>query len=571
MMKMKNIKNKISDKGNDWILSGILPFKSNLTTEIIAGLILAAVGIPEVMGYAKIAGMPIITGLYTILIPIAIFAIFCSSRHLIIGADSATAAILSSTLIAVAVIGSPNYVALVSWVAIICALFLIIARIFKLGFIGDFMSRTVLVGFLTGVGIQVALSQISNMLGIPGQESGLNTIPQLSNVLMNFSHINTPTIIVSIIVVMIILGFRYISPKIPGALIAVIGTIIIGSLLNFSALDISTVGTVPSGLPSLALPSLSAINISNLQTLLVAAFTCFIIIIAQSAATSRAYAFQYSEEVDENKDILGLALANGTAGLTGAFVVNGSPTKTEIAESAGSRSQLASIVTAAVVLLVLLFLTKPISYLPNATLASIVFIIGLGMVDIKGLNNIRSQIKSEYYLALITAFTVILTGVLWGIILSIILSILLHLSHSYRAVNSILIKNKDDKWIFAPVEYGKSTEKGLIIYRFNRDLYYANSDLLRRQVLKLVEKADSPVKWFVLDASGFEAMDYTSTQMLKDLHDELAEKSVRFIIASTIPQLKDQMDYLGLTEIIGEENIYINDLEVLDEFYSKEK
>lgn len=561
------MRNKIAKKWNKWILNGILPFKSNLTTEIIAGLILAAVGIPEVMGYAKIAGMPIITGLYTILIPLAIFAIFCSSRHLIVGADSATAAILISTLTPLAAIGSPNYVALVSWVALLCALFLLIARIFRLGFIADFMSRTVLVGFLTGVGIQVAISQLSNMLGLQGR-SGLETIPQLINILMNFNQIKPLTLIISVIVVIIILGFRYISPKIPGALIAVIGTIILSSLFNFSSLGISTIGTVPSGFPSIAIPSLSAVSTNNLQTLLIAAFTCFIIIIAQSAATSRAYAFRFSEDLDENKDILGLAFANGAAALTGTFVVNGSPTKTEITNSAGSRSQLASIVTAIVVLLVLLFLTRPISFLPNATLASIVFLIGLSMVDIKGLKDIRSKIKSEYYLAIFTAFTVILVSVIWGIILSILLSMLLHLSHSYKAVNSMLIRDKEGKWIFAPVKYGLSTEEGLIIYRFNRDLYYANSDLLRHQILKLVKESYKPVEWFVLDAGGFEAIDYTSAEILRDLHDELVKRNVKFVITSSIPELRDQFEYLGLNKVIGEENFYVSAREALEAFES---
>lgn len=559
------MKNKITNKWNKWILSGILPFKSNLTTEIIAGLILAAVGIPEVLGYAKIAGMPIITGLYTILIPLAIFAIFCSSRHLIVGADSATAAILISTLAPLAAIGSPNYVMIVSTVTLLCALFLLIARIFKLGFIGDFMSRTVLVGFLTGVGIQIAISQIPNMFGLAGGGGGESTITKLAYFTLHLGNINLVTLLVSIIIVITILGFKRISPKFPGALIAVIGTIIFSYFFDLSKIGVSTVGTIPGGLPSIILPSLT---IGDFTTILAAAGACFIVIIAQSAATSRAYAFQYSEDVDENKDILGLALANGAAGLTGAFVVNGSPTKTEIAENAGSRTQLASLVTAFVVLIVLLFFTKSISFLPNATLASIVFLIGLSMVDIKGLTDIRSKIKSEYYLAIFTALTVILVSVIWGIILSIVLSMLLHLSHSYKAVNSILIRNKKGKWIFAPVKYGKSTEEGLIIYRFNRDLYYANSDLLRHQVLKLVKSADKPIKWFVLDGGGFEAIDYTSAEILKDLYHELAGNNVKFVITTSIPELRDEFEHLGLTKIIGKENIYASAREALEAFDS---
>lgn len=549
---MKEIKNKIVGKGHNLLFSGLFPIKSRIRTEIIAGLILAAIGIPEVMGYAKIAGMPIITGLYTILLPLALFAIFCSSRHLIVGADSATAAILVSTLAPLALIGSPNYITLVSTVAVICALILLLAHIFKLGFIANFMSRTVLVGFLTGVGIQVAISQVPGMLGLPGG-SGLNTIPQLTNIFIHLSDISMPTITVSTVVIIIIRGFRHISPKIPGPLIAVIGTIIASSLFNFNDIGISVVGSVPSGLPSIGIPSLNTVDYISL---FVAAFTCFIVIIAQSAATSRAYAFHYSEDLDEDKDILGLAIANGAAGLTGTFVVNGSPTKTEIADEAGSRSQIASLVTAAVVLAVLLFFTNPISFIPEATLASIVFLIGINLIDIKSLRDIRSKVKQEYFLAIFIVIIIILAGVLWGIILSIILSLLLHLSHSYKPVNSMLIRNKKSKWVFTPVSFGKSTEDGLIIYRFNRDLFYANSDLLRKEVLKLVDKADPPLKWFILDTSGFSNVDYTSLKMLKDLYDDLADRNVTFAMIIVLPDLKNKLEALGLIDGIGSQNIY---------------
>ncbi len=560
---MNKLKKRISK--NKWLLEGILPLKAALTSEIMAGLILAAVGIPEVMGYAKIAGMPIITGLYTILLPLAIFALFCSSRHLIVGADSATAAILSGTLISVAALGSPDYVALASTVALICAVFLIIAHIFRLGFIADFMSRTVLVGFLTGVGIQVAISQLSDMLGLPGGVGGLNTIPQLISVFMYLPDISIITTVVSLIVVFIILGFRRVSPKIPGALIAVIGTVIASVLFNFSEIGISILGNVPSGLPSISLPTITT---DNFQILIIAAFTCFVIIIAQSAATARAYAFRYSEKLDEDKDILGLSVANAAAGLTGTFVVNGSPTKTAIAENAGSSSQIASLVTAAVVLLVLLFFTKSISFIPKATLASIVFLIGVNMIDITSLKDIRSKVRAEYFLALITVATVVTMGVLWGILLSIVLSVILHLSHSYRPTNSMFTKDKKGNWVFKPVKIGESSEDGLIIYRFNRDLYFANSDKLREEALKLVDAANPPIKLFVLNTAGFSRVDYTSTGMFKDLHDDLRSRGIKFALTSMLPELKDQFDHLSLTKRIGEENIYENVHEALDAYES---
>lgn len=549
---MNKLKKRISK--NRWLLEGVLPLKAALTSEIIAGLILAAVGIPEVMGYAKIAGMPIITGLYTILLPLAIFALFCSSRHLIVGADSATAAILSSTLVSVAVLGSSNYIALVSTVALLCAVFLILARVFHLGFIADFMSRTVLIGFLAGVGIQVAVSQLSSMLGIPGV-GGLNTIPQLINVLTHLPQINTLTFIISAIVVAIIVVTRRISRKIPGALIAVVGTVIASFLFNLEGVGISVLGYIPSGLPSF--PVLS-IEVSALPTLIIATVTCFIVILSQSTATARVFAIRYSEDVDEDKDIFALGLANGAAWLTGTFVVNGSPTKTEIVDDAGSRTQMASLVTAAAVLVVLLFLTKPMSFLPNATLAGIVFLIGISMIDVSSLKDIRSKVKAEYFLALITAATVVVMGVLWGILLSIVLSVILHLSHSYRPTNSMFAKDEKGNWVFKPVKIGESSEDGLIIYRFNRDLYFANSDKLHAETLKLVDAADPPIKLFVLNTAGFSRVDYTSAEMFKDLHDDLKSRGVKFALTSMLPELKEQFDHLSLTKLIGEENIYEN-------------
>jgi sulfate permease, SulP family len=548
-------------------LDGILPFnKRDIPAEALAGIVLASIAIPEVMGYSTIAGMPLITGIYTILLPLAIFAIFCSSRHLIVGADSATAAILFSIMVTLALPGSPKYIALVSSVAILCAIFLIAARVLKLGFIADFLSHTVLIGFLSGVGIQIALGQLSGMFGI--SSGGTDTITELSNFLIHLPQINIATVIVSIIVLITILGSSRISKRIPGPLIAVVGTIIATLLFNFKAYGISLVGEVPSGLPSFNIPTF---YISDFYTILVAAGACFIVIIAQSAATSRIYAFENSEKLDENRDILGLAFANGAAGLTGTFVVNGSPTKTQMAIDSGARTQLASLITALVVLIVLIFLTHPISFLPNATISSIVFLIGIRILDIKSLKDIYHKMPSEFILAVITAATVVIVSVIWGIILAIVISMLWHLSHSYRPNNSFLTHDKNGKLIFAPVSPGKYTKEGLIVYRFNRDLFYANSDKLYQEAIKIVEKSSPPLKWFVLDTAGFSDIDYTSAEMLKHLHDVLADNGIKFVINIPVSNLRDQFKRMGLIDIIGEENIYENFREAVKAFDKTQK
>jgi SulP family sulfate permease len=337
------------------------------------------------MGYTRIAGMPLVTGLYTILIPMALFALFGSSRHLVVGADSATAAIMASGLAGLAATASPEYLAYAGVLALMAAVLLILARIIRLGFLADFLSHTVLIGFLTGVGIQVLIGEISGMLGIPG--GGHGPLQQLLADFRQLGQANLYTFGISLAVLGIILGSRRINRKIPGALIAVVGAILIGFLFNLSAYGVVVLGSIPGGLPQFGLPA-TQLDSTALSQLVPIALSMFIVILAQSAATSRAYAVRYSERLNENMDLVGLGLANIGAGLSGTFVVNGSPTKTQMVDSAGGRSQLAQLITTLIVLLVLLFLTRPLAYLPDAVLASIVFLIGVELIDLKGMHRI---------------------------------------------------------------------------------------------------------------------------------------------------------------------------------------
>src|SRR4051794_471164 len=320
--------------------------------DVIAGVTLAALAIPEVMGYSSIAGMPVVTGLYTILLPMLAFAVFGSSRHLVVGADSATAAVMAAGLAGLAAAGSTQYVALAGLLALMTAAFLIVARLIKLGFLADFLSRTVLIGFLTGVGIQVACGQVGGMLGLPsgsgvtiGGHTFDDTVGKLLSTLKNIDDISWTTVAVSAGVLVTILGFKHFAPKIPGALIAVIGAIFISWAWDLASHGVATLGKLPSGLPSLGLPDVSW---SDIPALMGTAASIFVLVLAQSAATSRAYAAKYNDQFSENVDLVGLSVASAMAGLSGTFVVNGSPTKTQMVDGAGGRSQLAQITTGAI-------------------------------------------------------------------------------------------------------------------------------------------------------------------------------------------------------------------------------
>ena len=419
------------------LLEGILPFdRARLPTEIVAGATLAALAMPEVMGYSKIAEMPVITGLYTLILPMLAFAIFGSSRHLVVGADSATAVVLATGLAGIAAAGapgSPQWVAMAGLAALMCAAFMIIARVIRLGFIANFLSHSVLIGFLTGVGIQVALGQFGGLFGV--SEGSGTTLEKFGNALRGIANgeASLPTLAVSITVLALIVGLGKVNKKIPGALIAVVGMIILSYVFDFAARGITTVGSVPSGLPPIGLPDIPSGDwLSSSSALLPIVFSMFILILAQSAATSRAYAMKYDDSFDENVDLVGLGLGNLAAGLSGTFVVNGSPTKTEMVDSAGGRSQIAQVTTSAIVVVVLLFLTVPLSYMPNAVLSAVVFLIGLKLVDYLGMGSIYRLRPLEFAVALATAATVVIVGVEQGIILAIILSLIVVLMHVYK-------------------------------------------------------------------------------------------------------------------------------------------
>jgi SulP family sulfate permease len=534
------------------LFGGLRPFDAKAALrDVVAGVTLASMNIPQVLGYARIAGMPVVTGLYTVLLPIIAFAVFGSSRHLVVAADSATAVIFSGSLTSMAAPASEKYVALVGMVALLTAGILFLAWVFKLGFLADFLAHTVLVGFLTGVGFQVGIAMLGDMLGVAVHSR--KTLVQGLEVLQGLPQANAATVLLSALVAGSILIGNRIVPRIPLSLFAVVGTIMASALFHFAERGIPVIGPVPGGLPSLGLPD---VTWSEMLLLLPVALSCFAMIVAQSAATAGAFALRYHESVDEDADILGLSVANAAAAVSGAFVVNGSPTQTAMADRAGARSQVAHLAFAAVVLLVLLFLTGPLQYLPRCVLASIVFTIAFGMIDLTGLRKIRRESPGEFYLALVTAAAVVAIGVEQGILLAIALSIFRHVRHSYSPHALLLTPDVTGRWVPVPATPGKQTEPGLIVYRFGSDLFFANVKRFAEQVRALVERAPSPVHWLIIDASAITDIDYSAAQSVRDLIDELKRRDVSIVFARVSPYLRSDMDRHRITEAVGEKWIF---------------
>ena len=310
-------------------------------------------------------------------------------------------------------------------------------------------------------------------------------------------------------------------------------------------------------------------NWSLIQELAPTAAAMFVVILAQSAATSRAFAAIQNEHFDENTDITGLALANLGAALSGTFVVNGSPTKTQIVYGAGGRSQVAQFAASFLAVLVLLFLTRPLELLPEAALAAIIFLIGIDLVDIRGMRRIFSARPSEFWIALVTALAVVFVGVEQSILLAVVLSLLDHTRQGYRPHNSLVVRDEAHGLRAQPIgarphRNGRDgmhpsslqVEPGLMIYRFTHSIYYANTELLLSQVTELVRAAQPPLEWFCIDATAIDDVDFTGAEALRAVHETLGKAAVKLVFAGVSAEVRATLEKYRITGLLDEDALF---------------
>ncbi len=534
------------------VFQGLRPIQwSELPRNLLAGVTLAAMNIPQSLGYTKIAGTPVITGLYTLLLPLIAFAIFGSSRYLVVAADSATAAILAGSLAGIAPLASDRYIALASTVALLTGLFLLLARLLKLGFLADFLSQTVLVGFLTGVGFQVCIAVLGEMLDV--EVRSRRTPWQFLEVVRAAPQVHGFTLAISLTVIAAIFLFSRFAPKLPGPLFVVAGAIAASAYLHWQDHGIKLIGSVPGGLPHLGLPTVSW---KDLEALVPVALSCFVMVVAQSAATSRAYATRHHQADDEDADLVGLAAANTAAALSGTFVVNGSPTQTGMVETSGGTNQMVHLTTAAVVGLVLLFLTRPLQFLPQCVLGAVVFTIAVRLIDLRALAAIRRESPGEFLLASVTALFVVFVGVEQGIVLAMMLSLFRVVRHTYRPHTAVLQENPNGLWRLNPVVPGATTEPGLVVYRFGAPLFYANANHFSEDVRMLAASGASPVDWLVVDAGAITNVDFTAARVVCEVVKDLRAQGTGIVLAHVQSDLKPDLDRHQLTKAIGPSRIF---------------
>lgn len=523
-----------------------------LRPDFMAALVVTAIAIPESLGFAVIVGLPVQTGLYCALLAPIIFAAFTSSRRLVVGADSATAALVAAGGAAVAMAGTAAYGNAIAVLGLVTAVILLVMSLAKLGFLADLISKPVLIGFISGVGVQLLLGKLPEMLGM--HASG-RLLEKVGYVATHLSHIHLATAILSFVVVAIIVaGWKF---RWPGALIALVLSILATKIFDLHHLGLHVVGSIPAGLPSFHIPH---ITMDMVLTLLPIAFSIAIVILAQSLAVIRNSAARHDEKVNDNQDLMSLGFANATSALFGGFAINGSPPRTSAGEMAGGRSQLVNVIMSLLIGVTLLFATGLFEYVPTAALAAVVFSIGLHLFKFQELRDILRVRRSEFAVAFVALISVALFGVQTGVMIAVGLSLIDRLRRQYHPHDEVLVQNQsfadwaDDR--LGATKRRMDAPAGLVVYRFNDALFFENAGYFLERVTAVVAENKERVIRLVIDAGAISDIDYTAAQTLKRLHGQLDSDDIQLAIAHATPRLRSLLQRYGLTDLIGPEHIH---------------
>lgn len=523
--------------------------KKRFKNDIFAGLVVTAIAVPEVMGIATLAGVPVQMGLYSAILAPIIFALFGASRRLIVGADSATAVLLASGAGALAVARSAQYIDIVLALGLLSALLLGLITLFKLTFMADLISRPVMVGFLAGIGLQLMIGKLPEMLGLTIHGAPLAVLGKL---LTNMGHVNGMAVTITVLVIGLIVILR--QSRVPGALVGMVAAAGFAALFQVSARGVAMVGALPQGLPKVTVP---VIPFDMLVGLLPIAFSVALVIVAQSSTVIRSNADEHDEKPDLQRDALALSLAGIASALTNGLAINGSPPRTYAADYAGMRSQIASIVMSACVIMLLLFAGGIFAYVPAAALAAIVFIMGLHLIRVRELIYLARHHRMEFAIAIVALVGVLAFGVFSGIVIAVTVSLMERLRREYHPSDSVLLRDgKLSEWAQERIVGLKNIPSDMLVFGFDASLFFENAQYFSHRLRKAIRGAKNPLKSVIIDTSAMDDIDYTAVEQLKQSYRHLSVDGIRFGFSHVSPHLMRQFENYGVIDLVGEQNIF---------------
>ena len=524
-----------------------------LPLDVLAGVTLVAIAVPEQLATAHLAGMPVVAGLYAFLAAVVMFALLGANRTMSVGADSTIAPMLAAAVAALAVTGSSRYGADMALLSLLVGVAIVAVGVARMGWIADFLSAPVVTGFLAGIAVTIIAGQLAEVLGVPSTRG--NALQKLAGVARHLGDVNLYALAVAVIVFAVIVGCERVSRRLPGALLGVLLSLAASAAFDLAAKGVVTMGALPAGLPGLHAPPLSA---HLIWRLLPSALAVALIVITQTSATTRSFADLGGFDTDVGRDFVGVGAGSVLAAFVGGFAVNASPPRTAVATSSGARSQVPGLVAAAVVAVLIVAAAGALSDLPLATLGAVLIYVALRIFRVGELRAIYRFDKAEFGVALATLATVVVLGVGPGVLLAILLSILYRTWRSSRPRDALLGRLPGTTvWWALQERHDAELVPGVVAYRFDAPLYFANATHFRDRVRELVAAAAPPPELFVLDASGIEDVDYTGGRMLVQVVHELHACRVDVAVARATGEAPLDTARAGLARHIGDDHVFL--------------
>ena len=522
-----------------------------LVVDFLAGMTVWGLIVPEAMGYASIAGMPLQAGLYTLVGTLVVYSLLGTSRQLVIAATAAASSITASVVAGLNPAGAGEYASMLGVVVLAVGLLFVLAGLLRLGFIADFIPRPVMAGFVFGLGLFIMTKQAYKVLGLP-KPSG-STVEMLASDIGNLGHISWTTAAMGLGAIVVLLLFERLLPRLPGALIVLLGAIGLSAFLDLDDHGVEIVGEVPGGLPDFALPSLSG---SDVPVLVAGAVGVMLVIMTESLGGADNFAQKHHYRVDTNQELIAQGFTNLTSGVLGGLANGASLSSSSVNDNAGARTSLSLAVAWVLVILTLLFLTPLFTNLPEAVLGAIVIVAVKGLIKVDEFKRFWRAYRNEFWLGTLTLVTVVAWDVLPAMVLGVVLAILMITYRASRASVAVLARNPDapEVWRDSANHPDFETVNEILVLRLNAQLFYANAESFVDEAKRLIGKARP--RGVVLDAEATRVLDITGGEFLGRLVDDVQNEGIPFALAGLDAAVIEFAHRSGLLEQIGRENIY---------------
>ena len=536
------------------LIKGINP--ALLRTEFVVAITVIAVLVPSAMAYGDLAGVTPVAGLYVALGAMVMYALFGSSRQVVMGPE-ATSAIMTAAAVAPLAGGDPvRYASLAAMTAILVGVIAILARAARLGFITDFLSKPILVGYILGATLIVIGSQLGKMFGIKLESDKF--FQQVLELISRLDEAHLLTVALGVVCLSALLIIRRVNRALPGPLIVVVGAIIASVAFDLPARGVAIVGAVPAGLPQLAIP---VVSFWDILSLLPSALALTILIYADEILTARVFAAKHGQKVDANQEFVALGMANIGAGLLTGFPAALSASRTAVSDQMGGKTQWVGLIAAALTIIFLLFLTPLLEPLPTVALGAIIIVASLGLIDLAAFRFLRQVESAEFWLAVVTALGVLTIGVLQGILVAVVLSlvnVLFHISRPHDALLDEMDATGGTVYRGVADKDTALTEPGLIVYRFDAPLVFANAAYFTERMEELVANAGVGLKCVIFDVEAVSNFDSTAAEALETLDANLERLGVELWIARANQPLRHLLETTGLTTRLGKDNVFVS-------------